>query len=1445
MAELSYTSPIGVSVNTQGSDNLFLGSVGYFEEPVLSENFDFPVSLNPANSNSYIDLTQNVFNSEGPISFSDIRLFIEDAKGLPVTNYSLNNFFLEAEQYNISLSEEADFLKPHKVSEFYSSSKAGIQIDPGPYGSYRAWVDVLQSEGGYGHDGVIEQHPVADGAVRILSGTISPSVGDPITVQDNFLAFTLHTDAPAGKWIKYRIKCYENIKGINLAHVQNIWPLFDFAKSYVDFAYSQGFGATAKANLMPLTSMSKTYASLAGLQTNKFINFGGTSAPYLGVGVFSYSLNPVGQSPSSDWIFYISADPSKTDDTLIYNAGNGYVTWVGWSQALSIMYALKISELENPFINLFYTNYSNSLSLGDINKSSLMRICYEMIRQGRFIGNVFDGSSKEISIYKPNAYNKIGKLPLHNGSSSPSVNNVLLPSLGAARFNNSMQIYDAGPEADVNNLHTVLEVGYFDAQAEGAMHDELIDYANTSYWYQEGMAYIQEGENGINEALAKVHFPINRYPEGNISIEAENISEFALTKVEIQGGGSQYGIVSGQQLLNLNDLQSLAQTNESLTQPSVSEKNTAKIIFDNFYEQIQPYYINNINDDDSESDTNFNWCHLRTVNYVNVNGSIKQDLFSQHQHDTFSAYYDKIQLTSPPKQPTRENYKIYNNATHFPNSSHKRLPEMFVPRDVQELDQVDFYMFNHPSQLFKFVYEYDIPAKFKNHIESVEKYLSMLFYNYSTSLEVGAGIPPGLTTVAVQKYAPVNDQDSTLMSTIIDSFLEMEDHATYSARGFSTINQGNAGTITEGLIVQCPGDVDTYLNIGDVVSFVMPAGTLLFTQGSFTVTPNDTWIDPCVVEELNYQGVENQILLKTSTYLMQYNLGTWYNFENSSFKRVGTMGIYFLDTDGNQLQIIPQDDLSFYLVKHTGYDINRIYGGKDLYGGQVEARFFPKKISIQINPSVLINQNSELVNYQNDTPGNTKYNLFNNFSMIFLHELLHGIGFIRKMRAYPRVGFNNFSHFSVSNNFNQYVKDFIYNAPRSSTTYEQVVASLYTGSTICFSRNAYWNDPDFGVDSPYNLFSEHLHYTSIHMQDGYATLNAETGKSLIPHCEIISTYQYKITHNLGRSLTKYHFFETICDMYMRDITDESEFIISSVQNNTDNTVTTVNFNASKVEEIYPGKQGNNRFLGGLNYLALSPSYAMIYNWIYCIKHLKSLGYTRIYDLESIYNEGWVDDNGNSIDYYNLSPVMWSGIHWEREGSHIHEYNFTILASSVQRFNYWQENNVYKRGDRVAVTYNGQIILDSFTFQCLNDNVSSNPWEDNTNWMIRPDISPASYYFEMPFLMAATYPYELPSITTDSLNANSGDDFSWITIGLLMDLGLHVNCISKEQFEGGLFFGEASFIPLVSRAFKDRWSNGNDYDSFISFPSLEYSDLIATTNIYHQGFYGEDYVPPEL
>jgi len=1425
MAELSYTSPIGVSVNTQGSDNLFLGSVGYFEEPVLSENFDFPVSLNPANSNSYIDLTQNVFNSEGPISFSDIRLFIEDAKGLPVTNYSLNNFFLEAEQYNISLSEEADFLKPHKVSEFYSSSKAGIQIDPGPYGSYRAWVDVLKSEGGYGHDGVIEEHPVADGAVRILSGTISPSVGDTITVQDNFLAFTLHTDAPAGKWIKYRIKCYENIKGINLAHVQNIWPLFDFVKSYVDFAYSQGFGATAKANLMPLTSMSKTYASLAGLQTNKFINFGGTSAPYLGVGVFSYSLNPVGQSPSSDWIFYISADPSKTDDTLIYNAGNGYVTWVAWSQALSIMYALKISELENPFINLFYTNYSNSLSLGDINKSSLMRICYEMIRQGRFIGNVFDGSSKEISIYKPNAYNKIGKLPLHNGSSSPSVNNVLLPSLGAARFNNSMQIYDAGPEADVNNLHTVLEVGYFDAQAEGAMHDELIDYANTSYWYQEGMAYIQEGENGINEALAKVHFPINRYPEGNISIEAENISEFALTKVEIQGGGSQYGIVSGQQLLNLNDLQSLAQTNESLTQPSVSEKNTAKIIFDNFYEQIQPYYINNINDDDSESDTNFNWCHLRTVNYVNVNGSIKQDLFSQHQHDTFSAYYDKIQLTSPPKQPTRENYKIYNNATHFPNSSHKRLPEMFVPRDVQELDQVVFNMFNHPSQLFKFVYEYDIPAKFKNHIESVEKYLSMLLYNYDGKIN-NPGVLPGLTTITVKKYEPENDQDPTLMGTIIDSFLEMEDHATYSARGFSTINQGNAGKMTEGLIVQCPGDVDTYLNIGDVVSFVMPAGTSLFVQGFLIDTPNDTWIDPCIVEKLNYNGVENQILLNTSTYLRQYDFGRWYNFEDSLFRRSGTMVFYSLDNSGNQIEIRPDDELSFFLVKHTGYDRSRNYFSEDVTAPEDRRRFYPKKISIYINPSLLTNTNSELVSYKTDDSGNSKYSLFNNFSMIFLHEMLHGIGFAQSLGFYIQFGWNK--RLSTEN-YSQYIKDFIYNAPLTLGANEQVTNRLYTGSAICFLRNEYWNDPVYGVDSPYNLFSEHLHYTSIHMQDGYATFNAETGKSLIPHCEIISTYQYKITHNLGRSFTKYHFFETICDMYMRDITDESEFIISSVQNNADNTVTTVNFNASRVEAIYPGRQGTNGFLGGVNSLALSPSFAMIYNWIYCIKHLKSLGYTKIVDSS-----------------YDLSAIMWSGIHFEKGGSHVHENNFAILASSVGLYStalrtslIWDQNASYNIGDMVIVVDTDV----SFTYQCINYNISSSPWEDNENWIIRPDKSPSWYFGEQPILLAATYPYELASISTDSLEANLGDDFSWITIGLLMDLGIHVNCISREQFEGGLFFGEASFIPLVSRAFKDRWSNKNDYDSFISFPSLEYSDLIATTNIYHQAFYGEDYNPP--
>jgi hypothetical protein len=159
-----------------------------------------------------------------------------------------------------------------------------------------------------------------------------------------------------------------------------------------------------------------------------------------------------------------------------------------------------------------------------------------------------------------------------------------------------------------------------------------------------------------------------------------------------------------------------------------------------------------------------------------------------------------------------------------------------------------------------------------------------------------------------------------------------------------------------------------------------------------------------------------------------------------------------------------------------------------------------------------------------------------------------------------------------------------------------------------------------------------------------------------------------------------------------------------------------------------------------------------------------------------------------------------------------------------------------------------IVIDtdaSFTYQCISYNISSSPWEDNENWIIRPDKSTYWYVGEQPILLAATYPYELASISTDSLEANVGDDFSWITIGLLMDLGIHVNCISREQFEGGLFFGEVSFIPLVSRAFKDRWSNKNDYDSFISFPSLEYSDLIATTNIYHQAFYGEDYNPPPV
>lgn len=1438
MAELSYTSPIGVSVSQENTDRPFLGSVGYFQEPNISDSFDFPISVNPADSNSYIDIGQNIFNSEGPISFSDIGLFIEGAKGLPVINYSLSNFFLEADQYNISLSEEADFLRPHKASEFYSASKSSLQIEPGPYGSYRAWADILQSEGGYGYDGVNEQNPVADGAVRTLSGTISPSSGNAITVQDNYVTFALHTDAPAGKWIKYRIKCYETIKGINQSIIQNIWPLFDFEKSYMDFVYSQGFGNAAKSNLMPLTSMSKTYAALAGLQTNKFINFGGTSAPYLGVGTFSYALNPVGNSPDDSWQFWISADPNVTNESLIYNAGNGYVTWVGWSRALPVMYALNLNEFSNPYINLFYTNYSNALSLGDINNSNSMRICYDMIRVGRFIGKIFDGSSREIAIYKPNLYNKIGKLPLHNGSSSPSVNNALLPALSSSRFDHSMQIYDQESEVDVNNMHTVLEVGYFDSQAQGAMWDELIDYANTSYWYQEGMAYIQEGQNGINEAFAKVHFPINCYPEGNISIEAENISDFALTKVEVEGGPSQYGVVSGQKLLNLDELQSLAQTNELLTKPSVSEKNTAKVIFDNFYANTQPYYVNSINDADSESDTNLNWCHLRTAHYVNIDGSIKQDLFSQHQYDTFAAYYDKIQLASPPTKPTRANYKIYNNQFNFPNSSHKRLPEMFIPRDVQELSQSSFYMMNSPNQLFKFVYEYDIAAQFKNHIESVEKYLSMLLYNFASTL-LDQGVLPGLTTITVKKYELEYDQDTTLMATTVDSFLEQEDYATYSARGFCTINQGNAGQFTEGLIVQCPGDVDTYLNSGDVVSFVMPAGTILVSPslGSI-IMPYDTWIDSCIVEELNYQGIENQILVKTSTHLAQYDSDRWYNLEDENFMRSGIMGIYLL-IGSNQLQVVPQNDLSFYLVKHTGY--NKFYQQKDLYQGGGIYRPFPEKISISINPSLLTNTNSELVSYKTDNVGNSKYSLFNNFSMIFLHEVLHGIGFIRSLDHYKAFGWNTPQ--GISQNFSQYIKDFIYNAPRAQDTFESVTNSLYTGSTICFSRNEYWNDPNFGVDSDYQFFSEDLHYTSIHIQDGYAAYDPATGESLLPYCEIISTYQYKITHNLGRSLTKYHFFETICDMYMRDISNENDFIISSVQNNADNTITIVNFNASRVEAIYPGKQGNNRFLGGVNRLALSPSYAMIYNWIYCMKHLKSLGYTRIYDLLSIYDNGWVDDNSNSISYYDLSAVMWSGIHWERGASYIHENNFAILASSQRKYNYWEPNNVYRFGDIVSLSYFGVFIDVVFAFQCLGNNISSNPWEDNRNWMMRPDISPNWWSSEQPILIAATYPYELPSISTNSLNSNVGDDVSWITIGLLMDLGIHVNCMSKEQFEDGLFFGETSFSPLVSRAFKDRWSNGNDSDSLISFPSLEYNDLVATTNIYHQALYGENYTPP--
>ena len=738
----NYTSSIS-SFQTDDSSPIAV-SAGYYVEPSMLNQLNFPTSINPSNSNNYISIGATTFNDSGPISFSDIGLFVGQAKGDTVNNFSLNNLFLEANQYDISLSAEADFLKPHKTSEFYGSTIAG-NLPQGPYGNYYAWVEVLNSEGGYGLDSIIESNPVADGCVRVLAENVHPKTGQSILADKKFLAFKLKTNAPAGKWIKYTIKCFNVLRNINHQHLQNAWVLANSEK-YLDFYYKNING---KSNLTPMTSMVKTYSSLAGLSTNKWLNYGGWDPNRgIGVGAFQYSVVPIGEYYDSSYQIWLFTDPGKLNKTIISFNDNGTIQWVGGNRIRELWRNFKPSELfpSGNEILLNYGTYINFLTIGDQNQASVLRIIYDLVRKGEFIGTNFYGGSSNIGIYLHtwDPYNQMYRdrnpLLIHSNGSTSRLSSTLMPAISNNRYNNDLQINSTDGYADFENHHTVLHYGYFDYSLSNEKTNRYASFGDMyegegarGYYYQEGLARIQNSNGSYNDATAYVYFPKNCYPEGNILIEADNITDFGLTKVEDSPGN--YGIVSGQFLLNLESLDS----SRNINPPSVTEKDTALEIWENFYLNREAYYVNNLNEVQLQVDMGnpnapqgigkytSNWCHVRTPHYVYHGNKYKEDLLSQHQRDTFKAYYDQITLSSAPQVPTRSYYLSEWNLNN------KILDKMLVPSDLQFNDLNSYYP-KGINNIF-LTYHFDIPVRYKNYISVACQYVTDLL-RYQIPLQI-------------------------------------------------------------------------------------------------------------------------------------------------------------------------------------------------------------------------------------------------------------------------------------------------------------------------------------------------------------------------------------------------------------------------------------------------------------------------------------------------------------------------------------------------------------------------------------------------------------------------------------------------------------------------------------------------------------------------------------
>lgn len=745
-------------------------SAGYYEEPSFS-SFTFPSSINPNDSSNWINLGDNAFLIDGPVKFTDIANFLKEASGQQVVNYSLDNLFVTADNANITLSPEANFLKPHKVSEFLGAN-FGMSIVSGPYGSYHALPQVLVSEGGYGNDAVNLSNPAGDGVVRVLASNIMPNNGTPVTENSRFISFAIDTTAPAGKWIKYRIKCwnvlYETFSPAAQNYdLQNLWPIANHITNKLFEPIS------------PLISWSKTYASIAGRNTNNSVrlvagnpNFYGLAYTRMFSGKYLLNLETI-----------LCLDPYETDGYFLASDTN-YTFAIPLSQYTKWFVDFDTTQVDNQkilneliIVRADINYFSNALSLGSYQKGSLSRIFHDLITKAEFNG-YFNDQSYHLKVTQ--AAKPINSFPVMlNGQIGSGPNSLLTPVLTESRCNYSLEINSTDQRADIDNLHTVLEYGYYDYSSNNAQSHASIQ-GRDGYYFQEGLAYIQPGSNGVNKATASIYFKDDCFPEGNLQIFADNITDFALTKVDDSPGN--YGIVSGQALLNLQDIQNFVQTNETLTDPQVAEKNTAKVLWEKLYYENESYYVNEQNlqhiqdfENNIHSPSNENWCHLRTANYVDVNGQIKQDFISQYQDDVFREYYELIHGA-----PTRASYYDSQFLTR------KTMPDILAQKDRKDL------IFNVFDK-FILTYEYDIPVKYKNFVDQALNYVNCLI--------------DGVFSMHITIKKMPQDQQS--QGVLIDSYIDTENNDLQIIQAHEFYGQDTFNIVTRAVIFINPDLLDT------------------------------------------------------------------------------------------------------------------------------------------------------------------------------------------------------------------------------------------------------------------------------------------------------------------------------------------------------------------------------------------------------------------------------------------------------------------------------------------------------------------------------------------------------------------------------------------------------------------------------------------------------------